>query len=220
MQYAMLHSIRRNLPKRKNNMWFSKKQKEQPIAEKKDYTVGTKIPMQQVFIDKNGNNWYKYENNLTMPAKRAISAEVATRFADMNLTKPILKKLIEKMKEFANSGNVVDMFYLLSEIEFRLEYLGEEKTLIELSVCYFCIDGEDETDFSEVWSKKKREILDNDLEARAFFLNMAYRLTINYSNTSEVDILEYLKLNKVEDERIYHIIQELKSEDMSMTSTT
>jgi hypothetical protein len=198
-------------------MWFKKKNS---VILDKPLNTGTKIPMQEIFTDKFGNRWYRYENNLTMPAKRAIAAEVATRFADMNLTKPIFKKLVEQMKKFANEGNVVDMFNLLSEIEFRLDYLGEEKTLTELAICYYCIEGEDESDYSEVWSKKKREVLESDSEAHAFFLSMAYQLTINYSNTSEVDILEYLKINKIEDQRIYRIIQELKLEDTSMRLTT
>ena len=198
-------------------MWFKKKVN--PILEVPRST-GSKIPMQEIFIDKFGNRWYRYENNLTMPAKRAIAAEVATRFADMNLTKPIFKKLVEQMKKFANEGNIVDMFNLLSEIEFRLDYLGEEKTLTELAICYYCIEGEDEADYSEVWGRKKREILESDSDANAFFLSMAYQCTINYSNTSETDILEYLKLNKVEDQRIYRLIQELKLDDTLTKSIT
>lgn len=192
-------------------MWFNKKKDSQVIDTK--YKTGSKIPMVEIFTDKFGNPWYQYENNLTMPAKRAIAAEVATRFADMNLTKPIFRKLVEQMKKYANEGNIVDMFNLLSEIEFRLDYLGEEKTMTELGICYFCIEGEDETDFSEVWNKKKREILEQDSDSQAFFLSMAYQHTINYSNISEVDILAYLKENKIEDQRIYRIIQELKLED-------
>lgn len=192
-------------------MWFNKK-KQDPLPDN-NYKTGTKIPMVEIFTDKFGTPWYRYDNNLTMPAKRAIAAEVATRFADMNLTKPIFRKLVEQMKTYANSGNIVDMFNLLSEIEFRLDYLGEEKTMTELGICYFCIEGEDETDFSEVWNKKKRDILEQDSDSQAFFLSMAYQHTINYSNISEVDILKYLKENKIEDQRIYRIIQELKLED-------
>lgn len=192
-------------------MWFNKK-KDSPVVETQ-YKTGSKIPMVEIFTDKFGNPWYRYDNNLTMPAKRAIAAEVATRFADMNLTKPIFRKLVDQMKKYANEGNIVDMFNLLSEIEFRLDYLGEEKTMTELGICYFCIEGEDETDFSEVWNKKKREILEQDSNSQAFFLSMAYQHTINYSNISEVDILGYLKENKIEDQRIYRIIQELKLED-------
>jgi len=175
------------------------------------HSTGSMIPLKQIFTDSRGVNWYEYENPLTMPAKRAIAAEVATRFASMNLTKETLKQLIEQMKQRANSGNIVELFSILNEIEFRLDFLGEESTLIELAACYFIEDGEDETEFNEVTRKNKIDLFKSNPDLFNFFVQRAFELTINYSNISETDILDYLNRNALHNEKLLRFIRETKS---------
>lgn len=173
------------------------------------------IPLKQIFTDSRGVNWYEYENPLTMPAKRAIAAEVATRFASMNLTKETLKQLIEQMKQRANSGNIVELFSILNEIEFRLDFLGEEQTLIELAACYFIEEGEDETEFNEVTRKNKIDLFKSNPDLFNFFVQRAFEHTINFSNISEVDILDYLNRNALQNEKVLRFIRGMKSETIS-----
>jgi len=180
-------------------------------------TMDRKIPMTKIYTDKNGVSWYEYNNPLTIPAKRAISAEVATRFADMNLTRYQMIRLIQEMKRNANEGKIVDLFHLLAEVEFRINYLGEEETLLELATIYFVIDGEDETGMDEMSKKKKRDLLKSDEEALSFFLERAWKLTTKFSESSEFAIVEYLKINQVNIEKLNHSIHKLKSTDISMT---
>ena len=180
-------------------------------------TMDRKIPMTKIYTDKNGVSWYEYNNPLTIPAKRAISAEVATRFADMNLTRFQLIRLIQEMKRKANEGKIVDLFHLLAEVEFRINYLGEEETLLELATIYFVIDGEDETGMDEMSKKKKRDLLKSDEEALSFFLERAWKLTTKFSESSEYAIAEYLKINQVNIEKLNHSIHKLKSTDILMT---
>lgn len=180
-------------------------------------TMDRKIPMTKIYTDKNGLSWYEYNNPLTIPAKRAISAEVATRFADMNLTRFQLIRLIQEMKRNANEGKIVDLFHLLAEVEFRINYLGEEETLLELATIYFVIDGEDETGMDEMSKKKKRDLLKSDEEALSFFLERAWKLTTKFSESSEYAIAEYLKINQVNIEKLNHSIHKLKSTDILMT---
>lgn len=175
-----------------------------------------KIMMKKVFTDKFGNDWFEYSNPLTLPAKRAIAAEVATRFAEMNLTKANLIRIMAEMKKKANEGNIVEVFNLLSELEFRLNFLGEEETLIELALCYFVIEGEDETGFDDISRAKKLEILKSDEEAKGFFLESAFRYTIQYSDSSGAGILAYLRANEPNEKRLRRILQELKLEDTLM----
>ena len=198
-------------------MWF-KKQKQQTTKEpiKKDRV----LEVVKVYQDKFGNEWFEYVNPMQLPAKRAIAAEVATRFAEMNLTKENLITLMADMKKKANDGNIVDLFQLLAEIEFRLNFLGEETTLLELACCYYLINNEDETDFSDLYRNKKLEIFKLDGEAKAFFIQGAFRYTIKYSELSEIDILDYLKQNAPSEERLNLILQTLKSQNTLKTSTT
>jgi len=182
-------------------MFWKKKQQQQQFE---------KIPTQFIYESKDGTRWFKFENILQLPAKRAISAEVATRFADMNLTKETLTVLIEEMKKAANAGEIVTLFSLLHEIEFRLQFIGEEETLIQLAACYFLIEGEDPADFVESYRNKKIEILKNDSDARGFFLQRSFEFTTNFSQQSGTIILDFLKANQQNAEKLDQILRALK----------
>jgi len=170
-------------------------------------TTGSKIPLKHLFTDSSGVKWYEFENPLTMPARRAIAAEVATRLAEMNLTKEVMIQLIAKMKEHANEGNIVSLFSILNEVEFRMNYAGEEQTLIELAACYFVREGEDETTFDELQRRKKIELFKSDSALFSFFVQRAFELTMNYSTTSVTDIQDYLIRNARNNEKLLKLIR-------------
>ena len=73
---------------------FGRKQKQRSKSDRK-------IDVELIYEDKKGNKWYTYTNPMAIPAKRAIAAEVATRFAEMNLTKDNLITLMAEMKKKA-----------------------------------------------------------------------------------------------------------------------
>jgi hypothetical protein len=183
--------------------WFKRKQQQtENIKVESVVKTGSQIPLIPIFTDSLGRNWYEFQNAVTIPAKRAIAAEVATKFQEMNLTKKSLLELMEKMKDHANNGKIVDLFAILHEIEFRLNFIAEEETLINLAAAYFVIEGEDETDFSEVEKAKKIEYIKENKEAFNFFVQRAFEFTTNYSEMSEIDIQEYLLQNAQNTERI------------------
>lgn len=183
--------------------WFKRKQQQKEnIKVETVVKTGSQVPLREVYIDKDGRKWYEFENPLMIPAKRAIAAEVATKMQEMNLTKDVLLELMAKMKEHANKGQIVDLFAILNEIEFRLNFIAEEETLINLAACFFIIDGEDETDFSEVEKKNKVEYIKSNAEAFNFFVQRAFLYTTKYSQLSDIDIQEYLTQNAQNVERI------------------
>jgi hypothetical protein len=190
------------------NMKLFRRRQQQQFGK---HLTGSIIPLKKVFTDSRGVDWFEYENPLTMPAKRAIAAEVATRFASMNVTKDVLKQVIEQMKQRANAGNIVELFSILGELEFRLDFLGEEETLVELAACYFIEDGENETEFNEVIRKNKVELFKSRPDLFDFFVQRAFEHTINFSNISEADILDYLNRNALQNERLFRFLREAKS---------
>jgi len=165
------------------------------------------ILLKEIYKDKTGTPWFEYVNPLTLPAKRAIAGEIATRYADLNLTRENLLVIIAEMKKKANDGNIVEVFNLINEIENRATRLGEEETLLELALVYF-VRGyeEDETTFSDIDREKKLEVFKRDPEAKDFFLRESYRYTRRFSDTSEVDILGYLRQTVLEGEKIGRLI--------------
>ncbi len=191
--------------------WFKRRQ--QPGSENKpsQHVTGSKLPLNKIFTDSDGDEWFEYRNPMTMPAKRAIAAEVATRFAEMNMTKDQLKTMVEAMKKSANSGNIVEMFHLLAEIEWRLEFIGEEQTLMELAACYYVLNGEDETEFNDVFKQRRIDKLNQNPLVRDFFVQRALESTMKFSELSSDDIREFLKVSAQENERFNRILQALKS---------
>ena len=121
------------------------------------------------------------------------------------------------MKEEANKGDIVSLFGILSEIEFRLDFVGEEQTLLELASVYFLIQGEPADDLSEEWTNKKKNILKNDSDARSFFLSRAYLFTTKFSELSGKDFEKYLKENRTNAERINRFLSALTSADTLTT---
>jgi hypothetical protein len=183
--------------------WFKRKQQQnESVKVESVVKTGSQIPLRVVFEDSTGRNWYEFENPMSIPAKRAIAAEVATRMQEMNLTKEVFLELMNKMKAHANEGKIVDLFALLSEVEFRMNFIAEEETLINLAASYFVMDGEDETDFSEVDKVKKVNYIKENKEAFNFFVQRAFEFTTNYSEMSEIDIQEYLLQNAQNTERL------------------
>jgi hypothetical protein len=127
------------------------------------------------------------------------------------MTNDQLKTMIEAMKRSANGGNIVEMFHLLAEMEFRLDFIGEEQTMVELAACYFVIDGENETEFSDVWKQVKLDRIKSNPGVFDFFVQRAFAHTTKYSEMSLGDIHEYLKANAPANERFRQILQRLKS---------
>ena len=207
-----LHGINKRINKNNKDTkekmnWFRRKKQQQQQTE-------PKIAIKHVYTDKSGTKWFEYENMLTIPAKRAIAAEIATRFADMNLTKDQLTRLFAEMKKNANEGNIVQLFHLMGEIEFRLNYIGEETTLLELASCYFLIEGEDETGFDEKHRQMKLDKFKVDSDCHDFFLQRAFEYTINYSNSSGIDILAFLKATEHDNAKLNQILQTLRLDDI------
>ena len=177
-------------------MFWNRKKKTATAAapEPADQDQSPRIPLKHIYTDKFGNKWFEYEEPLLMPGRRVISAEVATRFSEMNMTADVLMNFIKLMKKHANSGDIVELFSLISEIEYRLQYVGEEQTMRDLACCYFLIEGEDERTMLEAYRKRKIKIFEEDEACKGFFLQRAYEHTEAFSNTSVHDINEYLKM--------------------------
>lgn len=146
----------------------------------------------EVYKDKFGNRWYGFTNAARMPAVRSIYCEVATRQAEMNLTKEALESYIVKIENFMNQGEFVSCAHLFAELKARLTDACEEATLLALAGYYFVIEGEDPGTVVDSQIQRKRKIWEEDEACKAFFLLTSYRTTNKLSNISESDILAYL----------------------------
>ena len=166
--------------------------------------------LQTVYTDKFGNEWKQFTNQLDLPATRAIAAEIATKHTEFNITPDLFKQMIGLMKEHANKGEIVELFHLLEEIEIRTEMIGEEQTLLELACCYYLLNDENPEGSGNDKRLEKLRILDQDNEAKNFFLRSCFEITKEFSNISGADIIKYLKEQQPITNRLQRLISKRK----------
>lgn len=163
--------------------------------------------------------FYTFTDGQYLPALRGIAAQRARRFVEMNITERNMKALVKKCKDHAQKMNVVDAFAIIHEIEYRLEFLGEEESLIDLVCLYYMLEDESPDFANETANAKKREFIQTNAKARAFFLPIAVSLSSKLSNKHLEDALGYLQEVKPLAERIYRFIPEMRITGSSNGST-
>lgn len=158
----------------------------------KDYTL------QEVYIDKTGAKWFAFANPVTMPAERSINLEIISKRAEMNMTTGVLTEFITEVEKCLNKGQLVEAFRYFANMKDRLTWAAEEETLTALALAYFLIEGEDVKRPSDADTKRKREVLQTDEDARGFFLAAALKIKGVTEDISAHAILTYLKLKREE----------------------
>jgi hypothetical protein len=147
----------------------------------------------EIYTDIFGNKYYILKEPTRISLKRSIAAEAALRIAEFCITKEKLKDLTDKAKEAVLSGDYSLCVNILHEIQVRSEFAGEQETLISLSTVYVYMEHEPINQYAEFWQDRKKEIWSKDQDAQDFFLDLAWRLTKQYNNLSNIDILTYLR---------------------------
>lgn len=178
------------------------------------------VKLAKVYTSANGTDFYSHLNPLEISALRGLASEKAMRFLDMNITERSLKALINEYKEAAKEGDVNKFHSIVYEIDYRLNFLSEENSILDLVNIYFFLNDEDPELPSEFHNKKKHEIMENDLLCRGFFLQIGISLCKKFSQKQEKDILDYLKKNKKLQERILRFIAQESQINLTNTSTT
>lgn len=152
--------------------------------------------------------FYSQRNPLQVSASRGIAAEQAKRFASMCLTKDTATQLIKEIKRSINiEQDFVKGFALIQEMEFRLEMICEESSILELVKLYYFLPDEDPDTPSEAQNKIKSQIIKDNPEVKAFFLQIGIILLDKFSMKSETDVLTYLDRTRVIAERIQNYLQ-------------
>lgn len=155
--------------------------------------------------------FYSQKNPLEVSAMRGVAAEQAKRFASMCLTKETSLSLIKEIKRTINvEQDFVKGFALIQEMQFRLEMICEEDSILELVKLYYFLPNEDPNIPSESLNKLKSKIFKENPEVKAFFLQIGIILLDKFSMKSENDAILYLERTRAIAERILNY---LPSED-------
>jgi len=135
-----------------------------------------------------------------MPGPRLRVAELAAVEADLSINAKDGTELIDKAIEYFETATRSKKFEgfshglaILVELQKRFKALAEERTLLKLATVYFTIDGEDPATYLSSWQEKKMEAWELDPQCKDFFLCRGAEITRFYGDTSDRDILTYLK---------------------------
>lgn len=176
----------------------------------------------EVFKSTNGTKFYSYIDPLQISAFRGLAADKAKRFLEMNLTERSLRSLIDEYKIAAKENDVNKFHSIVYEIGYRLDFLSEETSILDLSCIYFFLQDEDPELPSESHNKRKHEIFLNDTKAKGFFLQIGLSLCKKFSPKQESDMLDYLETPEIKNlsERIRRFIANEHQISLTNTSTS
>lgn len=163
--------------------------------------------LNEVFTSSDGSKWYCFIDPLKIPPIRGLSAERARRFMEMKITEKTLKELIKEIKVAAGQNDIVKAFSIIEEINFRLQFITEEESVLDLVFIYYYLQDESPMSVSDYHMAKKRKILSEDINARTFFLQIGLSLMSKFSNIRDEDLSAYLIKTKDLANRIYRYIQ-------------
>lgn len=154
--------------------------------------------LEVVFNNDKGTLIYSFKDVSMISAYRGVSAEKAKRFAGMAITKEELGRLLGKALSGLNSKqpDIGQLISIVHEVNWRLQHICEENSLLELAYIYLLLEGEDDEHPSDEWNKKKAELVKQNLDIRGFFLRTALQLASSFSQKPGVDLLTYLEETK------------------------
>jgi hypothetical protein len=168
------------------------------------WDVETLGMVEKIYTDIFGNHYYRLKDITRISLKRSIAAEAALRTAEFCISEKKLLELTGKIKEALVAQDLSLANALVYEIESRTKFLGEEETLLGLATVYVYLENEPLKQYAPYYQDKKRELWSKDQEAQDFFLELAWRLTKQYSDMSDIDILTYLREIKEIERNLLH----------------
>lgn len=168
----------------------------------------------KIITDRFGNDWFCMRNPLKISGNRGLSAEKAKRFMGMKLDEKSLKELISKQIALFNEQQYAESMAVAYEIKHRLDFISEEKSVLDLVFVYYFMRDEDPEVPNEYFRDKKHAILDQDPVTRAFFLRIGISLMKKSSGIPDEDLIQYLEQIKTEADRIYRYISRPNPKDL------
>lgn len=166
----------------------------------------SKNPQLTLVYEKDGIKFYGHTNPLEIAPLRGIAIERSRRFMDMNLTKGNLTELIKEIKKAAGENDVVKAFSIVQEIEYRLHFIGEEKSILEFVSIYYLLEDEDPGDYNEVFTERKMKMFEENKDMKGFFLDIGLSLIETFSKLPAKDLKTYLVENQMNADRIKRFI--------------
>jgi hypothetical protein len=154
--------------------------------------------LQVAFEDpKHKITFYCKKNPLDLSARRGVQAMKAKRFAEMKIDEDSMSQIMKKIKTAVNvNKDFVEAFGWWQQVEFRLNMICEERSILDLVCLYYFLPDEDPEFASKEANDKKRAIFEQHPHIKGFFLRIGISMMENFSMQHDEAVLSYLEETK------------------------
>ncbi len=147
-------------------------------------SFGSEPEMILVYTDRNGNNYYVSKNIWQGCSRDRLAAlESAGLDVESRMSRPEMMSQLRKImadcqrSQGGDVSGVYDAYKTAWEMHEIMKGTASEAALLEYAVNLIFTDGEDPRKMSPHIYQEKRDRAANDLELKAFFLDMAHSIT-------------------------------------------
>lgn len=139
-----------------------------------------------VYIDKEGNNWWNFEDLTSIPYTRQFAATKISSLYTLGLSKDDLTNHITGLKNILKSQDkekYEKAFALVLDFESKANNATDAIKQMTALVCvYYTINEEPIDSFDNSLQLKKMSLLEADIEMHTFFLNRQIDATERFTN--------------------------------------
>lgn len=177
-----------------------RKQQEVVKAFKAHYQVTEIMPqVEWLYTSNDGTRWYGYKNPLEVPAYRSTACEAASRWSELCMTPEYFAKKILEIKSHALNKKHERVYEIAVDLEQKATMAAELNTMQILAAQLYFIEGENPIRLTTEAMERKMKIWENDPECEAFFLDLAFRRLVNYTELSKADFINYLRTQAIKE---------------------
>lgn len=166
-------------------MWQLKSEQDNKRIYQNSQT-GSQCSTSLIYKDKEGNNWWGFDNLMELPYTRSFAATKITSLFALGLSKDDLNKHISGLKTILRSNDAEKYEKAYSAVlSFESMATNATDAIKQMSslVCVYNLLEEEQIDsFDNSLQIKKMSILEADTDAHSFFLNRQILATEDYMN--------------------------------------
>jgi hypothetical protein len=139
-------------------------------------TTGSQCAQSMVFTDKEGNNWFQFDDLMMITYTRQFAATKISSLYSLGLTKEDLNSHINGLKAILKSTSPEKYeraYSFVIDFENKANNATDAvKQMTALTCVYFTLNNEPIDSFDNNLQIKKMSILEADIDAHAFFLSL------------------------------------------------
>lgn len=167
------------------------------ITGKPQFLIEPIAPIKEAFIS-GGITYYQFEDIFSLPCQRAFEARTFYEEMNSGISAEYLKQHIEAMDVILNDAggiNITKIVMLLARLKERQEFVIDADIVFKLASVVFFDKNESPYQYDMKYNHTKiKSWKENNSDIASFFLSTPINNLIPFTNTSEKDLNDYLKM--------------------------